>query len=86
MAGMCNTFWGSHCCDKPAGHTDRGDPTHVCGLSDPQGVCSEAIAAPGLTHGDAMVRYRYQGAADADDDAGGWTGWGPAVLFTLRDL
>ena len=41
--GTCNTFWGSHGCDKEKGHVDAGDPIHVCGSDDgtAESLCSE---------------------------------------------
>jgi hypothetical protein len=32
----CTTYWGSHGCGLRAGH----DGSHVCGATDPDGLCS----------------------------------------------
>lgn len=33
----CNLYWGSHGCDRPAGH----EGPHICGIYDPDGLCSQ---------------------------------------------
>jgi hypothetical protein len=45
----CDTYWGSHGCDLPAGHP--GD-RHVCGTRDCDGPCSEWQ--------DGNVRFYYE--------------------------
>lgn len=82
----CLIFWGSHGCDKPAGHVEAGDVVHACGV--PGNECSEMIVL-GPEHDDysadavanAAVRYMTWSAATADADPAsddGWTcqGWG----------
>lgn len=74
----CNTFWGSHGCDKPAGHTDH---VHVCGIDDEDGVCSEAVLWPDHTmtgNPNGAVRFRHPD--------GSWSEWTPWALFAIPDV
>lgn len=34
---QCRAYWGSHGCGKRRGHAE---PAHVCGVGDPEGLCS----------------------------------------------
>jgi hypothetical protein len=46
----CDFFWGSHGCDKPAGHVESGDTIHECGIGE---ITSET------TFFDESVHSRY---------------------------
>lgn len=63
MKAMCDTFWGSHGCDLESGHVLPG---HICGASDPEGICSYAVQVagpPNQRYGGllypALVRYSH---------------------------
>lgn len=67
LAEVCDTFWGSHGCDKPAGHAE----VHQCGEAGD--YCSQMIQ---LGPKDAAVRYAY------DDDGSDWSEWLPSSWFS----
>jgi len=78
----CNTFWGSHGCELPTGHTpDDEHPIHECSVEvmDQDGdivgrdVCSQAQYVT-----DQSIRTRYF------IDDGRWTDWSEVALPLFR--
>lgn len=51
VAALCNTFWGSHGCDRPRGH----DGPHICGSESKDGPCSQVS----YEDGEWVLRYWY---------------------------
>lgn len=67
---LCNTFWGSHGCDREAGH----DGPHICGFESTDGLCSQVS----YEDGGWVLRYWYVGTSELSEPS-------PTILYRNDD-
>jgi hypothetical protein len=73
----CNVFWGSHGCDKKAGHREKGDLVHQCGgIYEDDELCTQMTEVDRWSGKDSAAKVRYY-MGD-----GVWTTWALGEWFT----